>query len=108
MGDFELDTIIGKNHKGAMVTTNDSRSGLVKIKKVASREAKGVALATINLLYDFRNILHTITSDNGKEFAGHEIISDCLNIDFFFARPYHSWERGANENTNRLIRQVFP
>jgi len=108
VGDFELDTIIGKNHKGAMVTTNDRRSGLVKIKKVASKDAKGVAMATIQFLYDYRTFLHTITSDDGKEFAEHEMISDCLNIDFYFARPYHSWERGANENTNRLIRQYFP
>jgi IS30 family transposase len=108
VGDFELDTVIGRNHKGALVTTNDRRTGLVKIRKVASKDAKGVALATISLLYDFRDILHTITSDNGLEFAEHEMISDCLNIDFYFARPYHSWERGANENTNRLIRQYFP
>lgn len=53
-------------------------------------------------------MLHTITSDNGKEFALHQLIAKELNVDFYFARPYHSWERGANENLNRLIRQYFP
>ena len=50
---------------------------------------------------------NTITADNGKEFAGHQTISQVLGVDFFFAKPYHSWERGANENTNGLIRQYF-
>lgn len=108
VGDFELDTIIGKNHKGAMVTTNDRLSGLVKIRKVASRDSTLVMIATIGALNEHKDIIHTITSDNGKEFAGHQTISKVLNVDFFFARPYHSWERGANENTNRLIRQYFP
>lgn len=52
--------------------------------------------------------MHTITSDNGKEFAEHKRIADALNIKFFFARPYHSWERGSNENLNGLIRQYIP
>jgi Transposase and inactivated derivatives, IS30 family len=52
--------------------------------------------------------LQTITSDNGKEFAEHEKMAGDLNILFFFARPYHSWERGANENANGLTRQFFP
>jgi IS30 family transposase len=52
--------------------------------------------------------IHTITGDNGKEFADHKKIAQELAIDFYFAKPYHSWERGANENTNGLIRQYFP
>jgi len=52
--------------------------------------------------------IHTITSDNGKEFANHKAIAQLLNIDFFFAKPYHSWQRGANENLNGLVRQYFP
>ena len=51
---------------------------------------------------------HTITSDNGKEFGNHVAISTALNIDFYFAKPYHSWQRGANENLNGLVRQYFP
>ena len=52
--------------------------------------------------------MYTLTSDNGKEFACHEEIADILQADFFFARPYHSWERGLNEHTNGLVRQYLP
>lgn len=57
---------------------------------------------------DWKPILKTITSDNGKEFANHQSIAETLDIDYYFAKPYHSWERGANENLNGLIRQYFP
>ena len=53
-------------------------------------------------------MLHTITSDNGKEFAEHKAIAEALVVDYYFAHPYHSWERGANENMNGLIRQYLP
>jgi IS30 family transposase len=56
----------------------------------------------------FKHLVHTITADNGKEFAYHEVISESLECDFYFAHPYHSWERGLNENTNGLLRQYFP
>ena len=56
----------------------------------------------------FKDMIHTITADNGKEFALHERIAKELKVDVYFAHPYHSWERGANENTNGLIRQFFP
>lgn len=108
LGDLEIDTIVGKNHKGAMVTINDRVSGVVFIRKVDKREAVNVIKATINALYPIKELLNTITADNGKEFAGHQTISQVLGVDFFFAKPYHSWERGANENTNGLIRQYFP
>ena len=52
--------------------------------------------------------IYTITSDNGKEFTKHKQIAEALNIDFYFAKPYHSWQRGANENLNGLVRQYFP
>ena len=60
------------------------------------------------MMLPFKSWLHTITSDNGKEFAKHEKIAETLDIDFFFCNPYSSWERGLNENTNGLIRQYFP
>ena len=107
-GDFELDTVIGKNHKGAIVTLNDRSTGLFKIKKVATKESKIVKEAVIELLTELKPFLHTITSDNGKEFALHQEISKALNIDFYFANPYSPWERGANENLNGLLRQYVP
>jgi IS30 family transposase len=108
VGDFEVDTIIGKNHQGALVTINDRKTGLVKIRKVNSKNAEQVAQAVIDALTPYKPFLHTITSDNGKEFALHAQISQHLGVEFFFAKPYHSWQRGANENLNGLIRQYFP
>ena len=67
-----------------------------------------MAEKTINALNPFHDYVHTITSVNGLEFTSREKIAKEMGIDFFFARPYHSWERGANENYNRLIRQYFP
>lgn len=107
-GDLEIDTIIGKNHQGAILTVNDRASGLLKMKKLEGKSAQQLAMATIELLEDMKPFLNTITADNGREFAAHQSISKALEIDFYFARPYHSWERGANENLNGLIRQYIP
>jgi IS30 family transposase len=107
LGDWEIDTVIGKNHQGALVTIVDRVSKLTLIKKVASKHAEVVTEATITLLRPYLDKTLTITADNGKEFAGHERIKAALNADVYFAHPYSSWERGLNENTNGLIRQYF-
>jgi IS30 family transposase len=107
-GDLEIDTIIGKGHKGAIVTINDRASGMPKMKKLEGRDAGQLAAATIELLKDWQPMPHTITADNGKEFAAHATISTALGAAFFFARPYHSWERDSNENLNGLVRQYIP
>lgn len=107
-GDLEVDLIIGKNHKQAILTINDRASGMLKMKKVKSKDAGEVANAINESLEDWLPYLHTITSDNGKEFAKHKYVAETLNIDFYFALPYHPWERGSNENLNGLIRQYFP
>jgi IS30 family transposase len=107
-GDLEIDTVIGKNHKGAIVTINDRATGLLWMKKTKSRSAEDILKATIELLYDERDNLHTITADNGKEFAYHALIAEILEVDFYFAHPYKPWQRGANENLNGLIRQYIP
>jgi IS30 family transposase len=108
IGDLEIDLVIGRHHKGALVTINDRAAGLLYMDKVESKEASVIQAKTIELLQDSKPILKTITSDNGKEFANHKAIAHKLEIDFYFANPYHSWERGANENLNGLIRQYFP
>jgi len=108
LGDLEIDTIIGKGHKGAIVTINDRVSGILRMAKLESKDAGTLAQATIQLLEQWKPYLHTITSDNGKEFADHHTISHELDVGFYFARPYHSWERGSNENLNGLIRQYIP
>lgn len=108
LGDLEGDSIIGKNHKGAIVTIIDRVSGYLWMKKLSGKEASPLADMEIELLAPFKDVLHTLTVDNGKVFAKHDVIAQKLGIDVFFAHPYHSWERSANENTNGLIRQYFP
>ena len=107
IGDLEIDTIIGKNHKGAILTMNDRVSSMLWMRKLESKEADVLAKIAIQELTPLKQIIKTITADNGKEFASHKTISKQLEVDIYFARPYHSWERGANENTNGLIRQYF-
>jgi IS30 family transposase len=102
-GDLEIDLVIRGNHKQALLTINDRLTGVVKIRKVENKEADGIEKATVAALQDWKPLLHTITSDNGKEFANHSAIAKELKIDYYFAKPYHSWERGANENLNGLI-----
>jgi len=108
LGDLEIDLVIGANHKQALLTINDRVSGMLLMGKVPSKEAVEIEKKTIELLADWKPFLHTMTSDNGKEFAHHENIANHLDLDFYFAKPYHSWQRGANENLNGLVRQYFP
>ncbi len=107
VGHFEIDTIMGAHHKGALVSITERRTGLALIKAVANKTAEAVAVAAIELLGPIRKWVKTITADNGLEFAAHEKISTALEAQFYFARPYASWQRGTNENTNGLIRQYF-
>ena len=106
LGDFEGDTIIGKNHQGAMLTLVDRVSRLTRIRPLGSKNAQNLADAGVLALNRWQT--HSITFDNGKEFSKHSQISKVLDIDIYFADPYSSWQRGTNENTNGLIRQFFP
>lgn len=108
VGDWELDTIIGKAHKGAIVTMDDRKSKVRLALPVSQKKASLVSEAIISLLTPIKEQVHTLTFDNGKEFAKHESISAKLECKSYFAKPYHSWERGQNENANGLLRQYFP
>ena len=108
IGDWEADTIIGKNHKQAIVSLVERKSGFTLIRKVEHKTALAVSDVMTKLLRPHRSRVLTITSDNGREFAAHKTISKQLGASFYFAHPYASWERGTNENTNGLIRQYFP
>jgi IS30 family transposase len=108
IGDWEGDTVIGKNHKGALVTLVERKTKFTLVAYVANKTAENVTDAMISLLMPHVNKVHTITVDNGKEFAYHEQVTQKLNSHVYFAHPYHSWERGLNENTNGLIRQYVP
>ena len=107
-GDLEIDLVIGKGHQQALLTINDRATGMLFMDKVQSKEAHLIEAKTIELLEEWKPFIQTITSDNGKEFANHKNIAAALDIDFYFAKPYHSWQRGANENLNGLVRQYFP
>jgi IS30 family transposase len=107
IGDWEIDTIIGKNHKQAIITIVERVSKKTVMRKVQSKSAGLVASSIISSLKPFSNRVFTITGDNGVEFAYHEKVSKELEADFYFAHPYSSWERGLNENTNGLIRQYL-
>ena len=108
MGDWEGDTVIGKNHTGGMVTLAERKSRYVLAGHIRSKHAEGVTAVTTRLLKPHKEKCHTITFDNGKEFAEHEKMAAELKVDIYFAHPYHSWERGLNENSNGLLRQYFP
>ena len=108
VGDWEIDTVIGKNYKGALVTIVERKTQHLVSKRVMDKSAESVTQATIELLKPYIDRVHTITADNGKEFANHKEIAEKLHAKFYFARPYHSWERGLNENSNGLLRQYFP
>jgi IS30 family transposase len=107
IGDWEIDLVIGRHHQGALVTIVERKSKFTLIKKVPNKQAEQVSQATVALLTPYIEKTHTITADNGKEFAAHELIAKALNANIYFAHPYSSWERGLNENTNGLIRQYF-
>lgn len=108
IGDWEGDTVIGKNHKGGLVTLAERVSRYVLAGHIQSKHAAGVTAVTTRLLSPYKDKCHTITFDNGKEFAEHESMAIQLKADIYFAHPYSSWERGLNENSNGLIRQYFP
>lgn len=107
VGDWEIDTIIGKQRQQAVLSIVERFSKKTILKKVSRRSAKNVTAATIEGLQSFLGSVLSITADNGSEFAYHEEISKSLNTEFYFAHPYSSWERGLNENTNGLIRQYL-
>jgi IS30 family transposase len=108
LGDWEIDTLVGKGQRGALVSLVDRKSRYTLLQPVTQRLADLVADATISVLRPFADFVHTITGDNGKEFAEHVRIAEALKANFYFAHPYSAWERGTNENTNGLVRQYFP
>jgi len=108
VGDWEADTIIGKNHRGAIVTLDERKSKLRLAMPTGTKAARSVTDAIKLLFTPIQAFIKTVTFDNGKEFAYHKEIASTLNCETYFAKPYHSWERGQNENANGLLRQYFP
>jgi len=108
VGDWEGDTIIGKGRTSAILTHVERKSGYLLADKVKNRTSQEID----KVVERFENIPKskkvTETYDNGVEFSSYEDIERETNITIYFAMPYHSWERGTNENTNGLLRQFFP
>lgn len=109
-GDWEMDTIIGKNGKGAILTLTERSTNLILMEKLKKgKDSKALAKVAVRLLFPFKGFgLQTITTDNGSEFCAHDIISNKLNTKVYFADSYASWQKGAIENANKLIRQYIP
>lgn len=108
LGDWEADTIIGKGHKGAMLTLVDRTARFTLMGHLPKKTAEATYKQQVRLLKEHKDRVHTITYDNGREFADHEQTAEELEASTYFAHPYSSWEKGTVENTNGLIRQYFP
>lgn len=107
-GDWEADTVLGKQGTGVLVTLAERKSRHYLVKRVRSKQADEVRDAIIEMLRPYAKHVHTITFDNGGEFAGHKAIEAALEAKTYFAHPYSSWERGLNENFNGLLRRYIP
>jgi IS30 family transposase len=108
-GDWEIDTIVGKNNRGAIVTMVERTTAYMMMEKLEhGKNAAQLTKTVVRLLTAYMKEVHSITGDNGSEFADHEKIAKALQTDFFFTHPYSSWEKGLIENTNKLIRQYIP
>lgn len=105
-GDFEMDTIVGRGNHGAIVTLIERSTNMLFMRKLPKgKNAKELARTVIHLLRPFKEHIKSITTDNGTEFACHEMISKSLGVKVYFADPYSSWQKGGIENANGLIRQ---
>lgn len=108
-GDWEGDTIVGKGRRNALVTMVERKSGYTRIGKASDLKSTTTMRVVQRRMKDLpKSLRRSVTLDNGKEFAEHHKLTDQLGMDVYFAKPYCSWQRGTNENTNGLIRQYFP
>jgi IS30 family transposase len=108
-GHFEMDLVIGKEHKGAILTLTERVSRFFMCAYLPQgKSAINVAKKVNEILLPYKNHVLSITTDNGLEFAEHKIISKKLNATIYFTHPYSSWEKGQIENMNKLLRQYIP
>tara|TARA_E500000331_G_scaffold352350_1_gene400768 strand:+ start:256 stop:582 length:327 start_codon:yes stop_codon:yes gene_type:complete len=92
-GDWEVDTVLGKQGTWAIVSLVERKSKMYLIRKVPAKSAADVSRAMVGMLWRYRRHVRTITADNGSEFCDHELVADMLKTDIYFANPYFSWER---------------
>lgn len=108
-GDFEMDTIISAGSKSVILTIVEKSTSMIFMEKMQKgKNAKEIAKCVVKLLLPIKKHVKSITTDNGLEFAEHKYIAKRLNTTVYFADPYSSWQKGAIENANKLIRQYIP
>jgi len=108
LGHWEGDTMVGSDLHHCILTLVERKSGLVIIKKMSARTTDSVTPAASRAIEAHPANFKTLTLDNGTEFHAYKSLEERFPVKCYFARPYHSWERGSNENTNGLIRQYLP
>lgn len=108
LGHWEADTVMGKGARDCILTLVERKTGFVLLGKLRARTVEEVNRRATDLIQRQPRVVRTVTVDNGTEFHGYETIERNTDTRFYFATPYHSWERGTNENTNGLIRQYLP
>ena len=108
-GDFEMDTIVGPNNQQAIVTLVERSTNRLFMEKLKhGKDSKELTLTVIKMLTPYKDSIRSITTDNGREFAAHAKISEAIGVRVYFTDPYSSWQKGAIENANGLIRQYIP
>ena len=108
VGHWEADTVAGTGGKDCVLTLVERKTGLVLIGKLRDRTAASLSRRAISLIGRHAGRVETVTADNGTEFHDYKRVEQRTGAAFYFARPYHSWERGSNENANGLLRQYLP
>lgn len=107
-GHWEGDTVMGRDGRHCVLTLVERKTRLVRIIKLKARQVSEVNAALVRELKKAKLVIKSLTLDNGTEFHGYKDIEERFAVQFYFAQPYHSWERGTNENTNGLLRQYLP
>jgi IS30 family transposase len=108
LGHWEIDTVVGKGAQDCVTTLVERKTGFALIGKLADRSMHTTSRRTKMLIRRTPDQFKTITADNGTEFHDYESIEKATGVIFYFATPYHSWERASNENFNGLLRQYLP
>jgi IS30 family transposase len=108
IGHWEADTVAGAGSKDCVLTLVERKTGLVLVGKLADRTSRSLSRRAVGLIRKHQERFETVTADNGTEFHDYRRVERLTGAAFYFARPYHSWERGSNENANGLVRQYLP
>ncbi|HEV2864826.1 MAG TPA: IS30 family transposase [Pyrinomonadaceae bacterium] len=108
VGHWEADTVMGTGSRDCVVTLVERKTGLVLVGKLSDRTAGSLSRRMVSMIRAHEGRFETVTADNGTEFHCCERVERLTGAAFYFARPYHSWERGSNENANGLLRQYLP